>query len=121
MFQPGKNYRKQGCWQRYEATVLRCRLPEKKLSLDRTRSGTVDFHPKYTGVYEAPLRMTDGRLRLRAFLDTSSVEVFTDDGETSLTSLVLPQSGPRALRLESVGNDARIKSLEIWELKPAVR
>ena len=104
-----------------EGTVIRCLLAEKKLSLDRTRSGTVDFSPKFKRIHEAPLRITGGRMRLHAFLDTSSVEIFADEGEMSLTSLTLPKGSQRGLQLDGTASGIKIKSIEIWELKRAVR
>ena len=106
-----------------EATVIRCQPGVGRLSLDRTRSGRVDFHPKFSGIHTAPVRLTDGRLRLHLFLDASSLEVFASGGETVLTDLVLPTSGSRKMELYSEGGTvaARLQSLQIWELHPAWR
>ncbi len=106
-----------------EATVIRCDVARQRLTLDRTRSGRVDFHPQFSGAHEAPLRLTDGRLRLHLFLDTSSLEVFAADGETVLTDLILPATGDRRLELFSQNNAAspNLRSLQIWELRSAWR
>jgi fructan beta-fructosidase len=74
-----------------------------RLAVDRTRSGRVGFHSAFGGRHEAPLRLLDGRLRLRLLLDGSSLEVFAQDGETTITDLVFPTTETRALSLSARG------------------
>ena len=60
------------------------------LSVDRTRSGKVDFSQNFPCVTVAPVRR---RLTsLRVFVDRSSIEVFGNNGEVALTNLVFPKS-----------------------------
>jgi sucrose-6-phosphate hydrolase SacC (GH32 family) len=63
----------------------------------------VGFHSAFGGRHEAPLRLLDGRLRLRLLLDGSSLEVFAQDGETTITDLVFPTTETRALSLSARG------------------
>ncbi|MBL9126855.1 MAG: glycoside hydrolase family 32 protein [Verrucomicrobiales bacterium] len=104
-----------------ESTAIRYQASSQRLSVDRTRSGRVDFHPKFGGTHEAPVRVTDGRLRLHLWLDASSIEVFGADGETVLTDLILRSSG--RCRLELVMDPAhhatRLRRLDVWELRSA--
>jgi len=58
---------------------------------------------------------------LHLFLDTSSIEVFGNDGEVMLTDLILPASGARGLKLTSDGQPPRVKRIDVWELKSAWR
>lgn len=60
------------------------------LSVDRSRSGVVDFSEDFPVVATAPFlkRLTS----LRIFIDRCSVEVFGNNGEVCLTSLVFPHS-----------------------------
>lgn len=104
-----------------EATVIRCEPARQRLVLDRTRSGKTDFHAKFSGVYEAPLSSRDGRMRLRIFVDTSSVEVFANDGEAALTALAFPSESSRDLELFSEPPTAKIKSIDVWKIKSAWR
>jgi fructan beta-fructosidase len=60
-----------------EETVLRVDVPNRELTLDRTRSGKVDFHGQFAGAYRAPVRLIDGGLKLRLFVDTSSIAART--------------------------------------------
>ena len=58
------------------------------LSCDRSRSGMVDFSQHFNIVATAPVcrRITSFRI----FVDNCSVEVFANDGEVCMTSLVFP-------------------------------
>ena len=104
-----------------EQTRLACDLKNGRLQLDRTRSGRIDFHPAFSGVHSGPLRSIDGKVRLHLLLDTGSIEVFANDGETVLTDLIFPESADLNLRLFATGNSdqIRVKSLQIWELDPS--
>lgn len=89
----------------------------EQLYVDRSKSGDVDFHPSFPLRYTAPLKMTDGRLKLRLLVDQSSVEVFANDGAVTITAQIFP--GPDDLGIEffSVDGETRIDSLTMWELE----
>ncbi len=91
------------------------------LRIDRSRSGRSDFSPAFAAVHTAPLRILNGKLELRLLLDTSSVEVFAQGGESVLTDLMLPDSPELTLSLAETGDlaNVRVDSLSLWPLKPA--
>ena len=67
-------------------------MARQELTVDRRQSGRVDFNPYFAATLETvkvPLR--DGQLRLRLLVDKSVVEVFAQDGATTLTDLVFPR------------------------------
>lgn len=97
-----------------EMTSLEWTPADRRWRLDRTRSGRVDFNPRFGRVFEAPAA-GDGR-HVQLLLDTSSVEFVLDEGETVFTSLILPQPGSRRVVLKG-GDGTRVKSLEIWPLR----
>ena len=105
-----------------ESTVIRYKAMPDQLSIDRTRSGNVSFHPNFGGVQKAPVRGDGGSLRLHVFLDTSSLEVFAANGETVLTDLILPATGRRRLEVfsEPDSEGVRLRNMEIWELQSAL-
>lgn len=55
-------------------------------------------------------------LSLRIFFDSSSVEVFVNDGEAVLSSRIYPQEGDRALRLYAAHGEAMLCKGELWAL-----
>jgi sucrose-6-phosphate hydrolase SacC (GH32 family) len=100
-----------------EATAVSVDPGRGRLAIDRSRSGRVAFHPAFAGRHEAPLRVVDGRCRLRLLLDASSLEVFAQDGETTATSILFPTGGTRALSLTARGAAApAVGSITIHEL-----
>jgi levanase len=86
-----------------------------ELSVDRTHSGQVAFHPFFPGVDRVKVPLRDGRLRLRIVLDSSSVEVFADDGAASITQQILPGDGD-GVALFSDGGTATVLRKDIWKL-----
>ncbi len=102
-----------------EETVLRVDVSGRVMTLDRTRSGTVDFHRQFAGAYRAPVRLIDGRLKLSLFVDTSSVEIFANDGESVVTSLILPSPNDHRLELKVVRGALPQANLNAWKLHPA--
>lgn len=91
-------------------------VARERVFVDRTKSGNVMFHPKFPGVQSAPLTARDDRVQLHLFVDACSVEVFVNDGESVLSSLVFPSEGSRDIEFFSTTNDATISTIEVWPL-----
>ena len=68
-------------------------------------------------MYDAPLPVHDGRLKLHVFVDASSVEVFVNDGERVFTTLVYPSAASRGVEFFGPVTGAKITSLNVWTLK----
>jgi fructan beta-fructosidase len=100
-----------------EATVIGVDPQRRQAFVDRTQSGNVRFHQKFSGVYEAPLPVHDGSVKLHVFVDASSVEVFVNDGERVFTSLVYPSAASRGVEFFGSVTSAKITSLNVWTLK----
>lgn len=100
-----------------EETVLRIDRAAKQLTLDRTRSGNVAFHSKFSLVQTAPLTAVGKPISLHLLVDASSIEVFVNDGEQVLTSLVFPSAGSRGIELFGPPRDASVFHLEVWPLE----
>lgn len=73
-----------------EQTVLSYDSGTGVLSLDRTASGNTDFHGTFASVERVAVPLEDGRLKLRIYLDSCSVEVFAQDGLATLTDQIFP-------------------------------
>jgi fructan beta-fructosidase len=69
----------------------------------------------------APLVTADGRLKLQILVDRTSFEVFANDGLVAMTGCFVPPSTDKTLRLHSSGGAAKIRSLEVFELRSAWR
>ena len=60
------------------------------LSCDRSNCGKTDFSPHFKTVATAPVQRKLNSMRI--FVDNSSIEVFGNNGEVCLTSLVFPSA-----------------------------
>jgi len=87
----------------------------KKISIDRTRSGVTTFSPDFSGRHGTTLRESQ-KVKLHVFLDRSSLEVFVNDGEVTLTERIYPPPDSDRVELYSTGSGGRIASLTIWKL-----
>ncbi|MFZ0828619.1 MAG: GH32 C-terminal domain-containing protein [Verrucomicrobiia bacterium] len=100
-----------------EETVIGVDRDRGTVFVDRTHSGNVNFHPKFSGMYEAPLTSRDGRVKLHVFVDAGSVEVFVNAGERVFTVQTFPSADSRGVEFFGPENGAKIGSLNVWHLK----
>ena len=71
-----------------EKVVMNYDAKAETFSMDRTKSGKVDFSKDFAAVTKAP---TYGKIsQLRIFIDKSSIEALDADGKMSMTNLVFP-------------------------------
>ncbi|WP_176586476.1 glycoside hydrolase family 32 protein [Priestia megaterium] len=94
-----------------EETVLMYHLDKQKLILDCSKSGKVE-----DGVRNTTLR-TNGELSLRIFIDRSSIEVFANEGQTTMTSRIYPTQDRLGIELFANSGDVAVKELTYWKLK----
>lgn len=83
--------------------------------MDRSGSGLTSFSPDFPAVTVAPVDGT-GRIRLRLFVDRSSIEAFGDGGKFVMTNRVFPSAPYDRLRLEAQGGSFRVKTLKVHRL-----
>jgi fructan beta-fructosidase len=99
-----------------ERTSLTFDPARHRLVVDRTASGRAGFHRDFSARHDAPLRIIDDGARIRLLLDASSLEVFAQGGETSLTELIFPAAGSRGLSIASEGDTPNVKAITIHAL-----
>lgn len=87
-----------------------------ELYIDRTKSGDVSFSSDFAKIHRAPLALDNGRLKLHIIVDTSSVEVFADKGEVTLTDEIFPDPSSTGLSVFAEGGGAKVTSLHAWKL-----
>lgn len=90
-----------------------------ELYIDRTKAGEAAFHPAFACRHGAPLAASNGRVKLRLWLDRSSVEVFADDGVLVMTDQLFPYAGSEGERIElfAAGGNVRLVSLQLYPLR----
>lgn len=62
-----------------------------EIYVDRSRAGFVGFHPEFSGVDRYALKNREDSVELHILIDRNIVEVFIQDGEAVLTTLVFPK------------------------------
>ena len=60
---------------------------------------------------------TNGKLALRIFIDRSSIEVFANHGETTMTSRIYPNEGRLGIELFSEKGAVKVEEFTYWTLK----
>lgn len=89
--------------------------------VDRGNSGNTTFHPLFTSVDSAPVTLNaDGTVTLRIYVDRSSVEVFAQGGQRTITDQVFPGAGAGQVALFADGGTARLKSLTVTPLQQSM-
>jgi len=102
-----------------ERTTLRYDVARQELTLDRTHSGNVAFNPLFASTVEtAHVPLQNGQLQLRVLVDKSVVEVFAQDGQTTLTDLVFPKEHTGRISLTADGGPAQLSALRLTDLSP---
>ena len=96
-------------------TVLGFDAARGEVFVDRTHSGEVAFSKDFPGRHAAKLEKNT-RIKLRVFVDRSSVEVFANDGERVLSERIYPPTGSDGIEAYVKGTGGKIVSLKIWEL-----
>jgi len=102
-----------------EQTIIGYHAKTRKLFVDRAQSGTVDFHDGFAAIHSAELYPINNRIKLHIFVDSSSVEVFANDGLVTFAECIFPAEASQGLELFSEGGTIKLCSLEIFELTPA--
>lgn len=66
--------------------------------------------------YTAPLKAIDGRIRLRVLVDRTSIEVFGNDGDSSISATFLPPESDQDVELSAEQGAGRIIALRLYKL-----
>ena len=91
-------------------------LKNKKLSIDRTKSGKVDFNKAFAAGMTAPI-VTKDTYKIRLLVDKASVELFVNDGETVMTSTVFPTEAYNKLTFFTADTAWNANDIKIYNIK----
>jgi fructan beta-fructosidase len=100
-----------------EETIIGYNTETEELFVDRSNSGEMDFSENFTTYHTAPLKADNNRIQLHFFLDTSSLEVFANDGRISMTERIFPSEEGEGISLFTEGGSVDLISLDVWNLK----
>ena len=79
---------------------------------NRNESGKVDFNEKFTNTEPQKVQIGNlDTLKVKLFIDKSSVEIFLNDGNYAMTNLVYPETPWQTLNIVT-NEDSRIKNVK---------
>ena len=79
---------------------------------NRTNSGLVDFNEKFTNTEPQKVQIGNlDTLKVKLFIDKSSIEIFLNDGNYAMTNLVYPETPWQTLNIVT-NEDSRIKNVK---------
>ena len=86
-----------------DSLVLKMDRDLNEFTLDRRRSGKVDFHPKFAPeVQRMPVEnLPEDPFEIRILMDWSSIEVFLNGGQYALTAQIFPNEFYQQLEIEN--------------------
>ncbi len=88
----------------------------RQFVMDRSLSGLTSFSPDFPAMTVAPAAC-EGTLRLRLFVDRSSVEAFGQDGEFVMTNRVFPSAPYDRVTFESRRGSFTVKTMKVYPIR----
>lgn len=85
--------------------------------IDRTQSGASDFTKGFASKAVAPRFSNSNQFRLTLLVDAASVELFADNGLTTMTSVFFPKSILNQVHVQSPDRHFVLQSLQVKGLK----
>ncbi|RCW56205.1 MULTISPECIES: glycoside hydrolase family 32 protein [Halanaerobium] len=98
-----------------QESLLKLNKKQNKIIIDLNNSGNTDFDETFLLEKEIDYDFKKA-VDLDIFIDRSSMEVFLDDGEISITDLVFPELDSEEIEIRVSGGKAYIKNLEVYKL-----
>ncbi|MCL2013604.1 MAG: GH32 C-terminal domain-containing protein [Oscillospiraceae bacterium] len=102
-----------------EFTEIRYDAGKQTLTLDRAKSGEIPTE-RFQSEFTADIEPENGKIRLRIFVDNSSVEIFAQNGKVVFTGLIFPDPASTGLEFFT-RSAAKIDSLNIYKLNPSIK
>mgnify|MGYP000204732462 CR=1 FL=1 len=99
-----------------QETKLEFDLAKGEMIFDRTRSGNISALKRKCPLESA----SQPQLTVRIFMDSISIEVFTDNGRTTMTNNIFSNPESNELAISTVGGRTRLLCLRTFGLKSTV-
>jgi levanbiose-producing levanase len=99
-----------------QKTVVGYNVSDSKMFFDRSQSGEIDFSDKFSTYHEATIKPTNKRVKMRIYVDESSVEVFGNEGQAVFSNVVFPDGASDRMSFYTKGGNVKIVSLNVYPL-----
>ncbi len=73
-------------------TVIRYNVEKEEMYIDRRNSGETTFHGFFPSIDHEAVKAPNHRMKFHVFVDRFLIEVFANNGEMVMTSLIFPCS-----------------------------
>jgi len=90
----------------------------QEMFVDRNCAGDNAFSEKFGGRHRAPLTPEQNKISLHIFVDSCTVEVFGNNGQSVITDLVFTSLQSFRLELYALDGYVHLSNLAIWNLNP---
>lgn len=84
--------------------------------IDRKNAGSNNFHPPFAVMETAPRISKSNTISLHIFIDHSSIELFADDGLTTMTTIFFPHQDLDNVKLFSTSPSKILKTNLMYDL-----
>lgn len=98
-----------------EEVDMQYNMKEKRFSMDRRKSGNVGFNENFPMLTWTAIE-DKNEMKLRLFVDKSSIEAFGDGGRFAMTNLVFPSEPYNQISFYSKGGSFKVEMFEVHEL-----
>ncbi len=105
------------CIKRMSKVILGYNAATSNVYFDRTQSGNVSFSDRFPKVLYIPVKNKTNQLKFHVFVDESTIEIFINDGENVISSLMFPAAEATGIELFSKNGNTNLSRFEGWELK----
>jgi fructan beta-fructosidase len=85
--------------------------------IDRRNAGKSSFSEKFPRIDKAPYAIDGSILKIHAWIDVASVEIFVDDGRLAMTEIFFPNEDFKEVQVYSSGGKGRLRSGRVYGLK----
>lgn len=102
-------------------TIIGYKADTRQLYVDRTNSGNVSFNTAFPMVSKTELEPINDIIKLRIFVDQSSVEVFGNNGEVVISNLIFPEPGDVNIRFFSENGETIINKIDAWKMSSILK
>lgn len=98
------------------STKLILDLKKGEMIFDRTKSGNIEASMRHCELESAG----QSEIEIRIFLDSSSVEIYTDNYRTVMTNNIFTKDGKTSLYIKSIGGQSIIKEMHTYGLEKVI-
>ena len=91
-------------------------LAGRQFFVERCERGRTSVRPDFPAMTVAPVVDTD-HVRLRLFVDRSSVEAFGDNGKFVMTNRVFPSEPYNTLTFETWRGNFQVKTMKVYRIR----